>query len=118
MSCSTWKTLAPQLPRLQQLRHLDLRDLVHKCIDGLLSRSLLSLHLDYGYAPLSSTTFPPSLTELHLRASSCRDDPPGIPAVLVPGCLPPSLVSLHYDANAVIPYGALPPFLRLLHLGQ
>ena len=118
--CFTWQTLAPQLPRLQQLRHLHLFQPVSECIDGLLPRSLLSLYLDYGYAPLSSTTFPPSLTELHLRGQ------PSSPSVLlvvpqpvlVPGCLPPSLVSLHYDANAVIQCGALPPSLRLLHLGQ
>ena len=45
LSCCNWQTLAPQLPRLQQLRHLELLEIVRDCIDGLLPRSLLSLHL-------------------------------------------------------------------------
>ena len=90
------------------------------CIDGLLPCSLTSLQLAYCYAPLSSTTFPASLTELHLRGQSTdRPVPPvGSQPVLVPGCLPPSLLELYYDANAVIACGVLPPSLRLLHHGK
>ena len=98
---------------------MELFDDVRDCIDGLLPRSLTSLNLTYSYAQLSSTTFPPSLTELHLRGQPIsRSVPPaGLQPVLVPGCLPLSLVSLHYHATAIIPCGALPPSLLLLHLG-
>ena len=119
--CSTWQAVAPQLPRLQQLRHLELSEDVQVCIDRLLPRSLTSLQLAYCYAPLSSTTFPPSLTEMHLSGQDIENisPPSDSQPVLVSGCLPHSLEQLYYDANnAVIPCGALPPSLRLLYLGQ
>ena len=118
--CCGWPQLQPLLPRLQQLRHLLLPHIwpVLTCIDGLLPRSLLTMHITYHYAPLSSSTFPPCLTLLHLEGPTGGLAAKGaVSPTLLPGCLPPALTELYYDAAVVIPCGALPPSLRVLHLG-
>ena len=114
----TWEEpveqLLPVLPRLPFLQHLKLLQ-VSTCIDGLLPPTLLSLQLWYNYAPLSASTFPAGLTELHLQTNAHPNNPHrGDP--LLPGCLPPSLVSLYYDSAEDIPCGVLPSSLRLLHV--